>query len=37
MGKYFNLFVFEFDIAISSYICPFLITSSQFNLNPPNS
>ncbi len=35
MGKYVKLGLSEFDIAIPLYICPFLITSCQFNLNPP--
>ncbi len=35
MGRYFKLVLSEFDLAISLYICPFLMTSCQFNLNPP--
>jgi len=35
MERYFNLVLTEFDLTIPFHIGPFLMTSGQFNLNPP--
>lgn len=35
MERYFKLVLTEFELAVPFRICPFLIASGQFNLNPP--